>query len=196
MSASLRRARTSRAAALLVLLLASAGASGPPTSAVVCIVAVERLPASSLVGGGYELLVADQPAIPLPSSGRATVSIVEPVVVRLRGAAYEGSVELDPDDCGPEVVHALEAEPKPAKLLFQTGAVPLADLVVSCVSGCEHRLRPAETFPELPLPENDLELVVALEFKARGHYSQIAEYKLYPGDNTIRISLQRLASTP
>jgi hypothetical protein len=196
MPASLRRARTSCAAASLVLFLASKGdvnASEPSTSAVVCTVAVEHLPAASLVDGGYELLIADQAVIPLPSSGQVTVSIVEPVVVSLRGAAYRGSVNLDPDDCGTGVVHALQATPKPAKLLFQIGAVPLADLVVSCVSGCEHRLRPAERFPELPLPADDLELVVALEFKARGHHSQIAEYKLYPGDNAIRVSLQRLA---
>jgi hypothetical protein len=194
MPASLRRARTSCAAASLVSILASMDASAlePSASVVMCTIVVERLPAASLVGG-YELLIAGQDAIPLPGSGRVMVSIVEPVVVMLGGAAYHGSVDVDPEDCGADVVHILEATRKPAKLLFQTGAVPLSDLVVSCVSGCEHRLRPAERFPELPLPEDDLELVVALEFKARGHRSQIAEYKLHPGDNTIRVSLQRLA---
>jgi hypothetical protein len=44
----------------------------------------------------------------------------------------------------------------------------------------------------LMLPEDSLELVVELEFKAVGHRARTFEFKLYPGVNQLRVGLQRL----
>jgi hypothetical protein len=78
----------------------------------VCTVAVERLPAASLAGGGYELWISGRGTVALPSSGELAVEVAEPVVV--------------------------------------------------------------------------------LGFKARGYRGEVREYKVYPGENVIRVSLQRL----
>jgi hypothetical protein len=146
-----------------------------------------------LAGGDYELRIPGQSPTPLPTTGRAHVAIHEPTVVRLEGAAYHGSVSLNPSACGEDEVHVITAAPKPAKLVFQAGALALSELIVSCVSGCPYQTRAAEGFPTLPFPRGDTELVVELEFKARGHRAQVAEFKLTPGDNPIRVTLQRVA---
>jgi serine/threonine-protein kinase len=159
---------------------------------VVCTVKVEQLPAVLLSSGDYELQISGQVPMLLPSTGLAHVAIQAPSVVSLDGAAYRGSVSLNPADCGGEAVHVISAAPKPAVLEFQAGAVPLSDMVVSCVSGCSQKLRAADDFPELPFPQDATELVVELEFKARGHRSLIGEFKLNPGHNLVRISMQRI----
>lgn len=174
---------------------ASASPQAPPPCrpTVVCTVEVTQLPAVVLSSGGYELVVSGQVPIPLPSTGLAHIAIYEPVVVRLDGAAYHGSVSIDPGDCDDETVHPITATPKPATLIFQVGAVPISDLVVSCVSGCSFVLRPADGFPPLPFPDHETELTVELEFKARGHRAQTVEFRLNPGDNPIRVTLERIS---
>lgn len=181
---------------LALIVLASRAAAGPidpcrPT--VVCTVEVEELPAVLLASGGYQLVVSGQVPVPLPTTGVAHVAIHEPVIVRLDGAAYHGSVSIDPADCGGDAVHVIRAAPRPARLVVQAGAVPLSELIISCVSGCPYQARPADDFPELPFSRDDTELVVELEFKARGHRSQTEEFKLNPGDNPIRVTLERIA---
>lgn len=166
-----------------------------------CSVEVEELPAVLLTGGDYELSVtaSDQsPALacagtrqPLASSGEAQLRIDEPVVVCLHGAAYQGSVQLSPSDCTDDSVHVIHATPKPAKLLFQAGALPLSELSISCVSGCPYQTRTADSFPELPFPRGEHELIIELEFRARGHRRAVDDFMLSPGDNEIRVSLQR-----
>lgn len=195
-----RRPRACRRAAGLALLVlagraaASTGQAQAQAVAVSCSIKVTQLPAVLLAGGEYELFVPGHGPVPLPSSGEAALALelAEPVLVRLRGATYQGSVEVDPAACGAQQVHVIEAAPKPAKLWFQPGAVPLSQLIVSCVAGCPHALRFADNFPELPFPGEAMEMVVEFEFKARGHRSQVVEYKLTPGDNHIRVSLQRV----
>jgi hypothetical protein len=162
---------------------------------------VEDLPAVLRMGGDYELSVAavalgSEPACgdarqPLPASGATLLEIAEPVIVCLHGAAYEGSVRLAPSDCSGDAVHVIHATPKPAKLVFQAGALPLSELSISCVSGCPYQSRTADSFPELPFPRGEHELIVTLEFRARGHRKAVADYKLSPGDNAVRVSLQR-----
>lgn len=164
----------------------------PCRPTVVCTVRVEQLPAVLLSGGDYSVSIDDGRRQALPSSGEVQVMIVEPVVVRLDGAAYEGSVQMSPDDCGGDLVHVIEAAPKPAKLLFQAGALPLSELIVRCVDGCPYQWRTADNFPELPFPRGDTETLVELEFKARGHRSQVDAFKLSPGENQVRVSLERI----
>ncbi len=178
----------------LIALSTVAGASpiDPCRPTVVCSVEVEELPAVLLNSGGYELVVSGRPATPLPSTGVAHIALYEPTVVRLVGDAYQGSVSIDPADCSGDAVHTITAAPKPAKLLFQAGDVPLSELVVSCVDGCAHRLRPADDFPDLPVSRDAPELSVKLEFKARGHRSRTGEYRLHPGDNRVRVTLDRI----
>jgi hypothetical protein len=185
---------TAAGLALIVALASRAGASPiePCRPTVVCMVKVEELPAVLLASGGYQLIVSGQSPIPLPSSGLAHVALHEPSIVRLDGAAYHGSVSVNPAECEGDAVHTIEAAPKPARLVFQAGAVPISDLVVSCVSGCRHKTRPADDFPDLPFSREKTEMVVELEFKARGYRSQIDEFRLTPGQNSIRISLQRI----
>jgi hypothetical protein len=191
-----RRARAACAVAGFLLIVLSTVAAASPIApcrpTVVCTVEVERLPAVLLSSGGYELAVSGQPAIPLPSSGIVHVAIAEPVVVRLDGAAYQGSVSINPADCGGEAIHTIEAGPKPARLVFQAGDVPLSELVVSCVSGCSYKMRPADGFPELPFSDDEPELHVELSFKARGYRSRTVEFKLNPGDNPIRVTLDKI----
>jgi hypothetical protein len=163
----------------------------PSRPTVVCKVQVEELPAVLRGSGSYEIVWGHK-RVPLPGSGAVHVALDEPTVVRLDGPAYHGSVSIDPADCSDEAVHVIEAGPKPAKLIFQAGAVPLADLIVSCVSGCPYQLRPADNFPELPFSREDTELAVKLEFKAPGHRARTIEFRLTPGDNTIRVTLQEL----
>jgi hypothetical protein len=167
------------------------GPCEPPVPTVVCAVKVEKLPAVLVGSGSYEIVVGPK-RTPLPSKGVAHVSIHEPTVVRLDGPAYHGSVSIDPADCGDDAVHVIEAGPKPARLIFQAGAVPLSELIVSCVKGCPYELRPADAFPELPLSRDDIEVVVELEFKATGYRARRIEFRLNPGDNTIRVTMQEL----
>ncbi|MFO7565732.1 MAG: hypothetical protein R6X02_24025 [Enhygromyxa sp.] len=192
-SAAARALCTAAGLALLGLALrASASPIEPCRPTVVCTVEVEGLPAVLQASGGYQLIVSGQSPVPLPSSGVAHVALHEPSLVRLDGAAYQGSVSINPAECEGDTVHVIEAAPRPARLSFQAGAVPLSELIVSCLSGCRHRSRPADSFPELPFSREKTERVVELEFKARGYRSQIDEFRLTPGDNPIRVSLQRI----
>ncbi|PRQ02597.1 hypothetical protein [Enhygromyxa salina] len=173
----------------------------PPPPVVTCQVQVEELPAVLRMGGDYQLsVVASEPGSepvrgdarqPLPVSGAAQLQIDEPVTVCLHGAAYQGAVQLSPGDCGGDQIHVIYATPKPAKLSFQTGALPLSELSISCVSGCPYQTRTVDSFPELPFPRGEHELIVKLEFRARGHRRAVEEFKLTPGDNSVRVSLQR-----
>lgn len=166
-----------------------------------CSVKVEELPAVLRMGGDYELSVtAFSPDVapacgetrqPLASSGEAKIHVDEPVLVCLHGAAYQGSVQLSPSDCVADTVHVIHATPKPAKLVFQAGALPLSELSISCVNGCPYQTRTADSFPELPFPRGEHELIVELEFRAIGHRRMVDEFMLSPGDNEIRVSLQR-----
>ena len=185
---------TAAGLALITVLATRAGASpiDPCRPTVVCTVKVEELPAVLLASGGYQLVVSGHNPVPLPSTGVAHVALHEPSVVRLDGATYHGSVSINPADCEGDAVHIIEAAAKPARWIFQAGAVPVSELVVSCVSGCPHKNRRAETFPELMFSRNETEMVVELEFKARGYRSQVGEFRLTPGTNTIRISMQSI----
>src|SRR5690606_6285605 len=159
--AAARALRTAVGLALIVLAgRAVASPVDPCRPTVVCTVEVRELPAVLLHSGGYELAVVGHNKLPLPSTGVAHVAIVEPTVVRLEGPAYQGSVSIDPADCGGDAIHVIQAAPKPAKLIFQAGAVPLSELSVSCVSGCRYQARMADSFPELPISSDDVERVV------------------------------------
>lgn len=185
-------------ATFIASLLASALTShanpldDPCRDRVACTVAVEGLPASSLASGEYELAVSGAGQQPLPGDGLATVQISGSVTVRLVGAAYEGELELSPKDCEGEAVHVLAATVKPARLLFQAGAVAPAELIVSCVAGCPYENKRADRFPVLPFGRGQTEAVVELSFKARGHRSTTAEFKLSPGDNVLRVTMEPL----
>ncbi|KIG16970.1 serine/threonine protein kinase [Enhygromyxa salina] len=166
---------------------------------------VQELPAVLQMSGDYQLSTkvfepnaeasperaCGDPQQPLPASGEAQIEIAAPVTVCLHGAAYEGALQLSPSDCGADAVHVIHATPKPAKLSFQAGALPLSELSISCVAGCPYQSRTVETFPELPFPRGEHELIVELEFRARGHRRAVEEFKLSPGDNLLRVSLQR-----
>lgn len=192
-SARARALCTAAALASIVLALQAKASPDDPcrpaVPTVVCEVKVEKLPAVLLGSTSYELVVAGHQRLPLPSKGVAHVSIQEPTIVRLDGPAYQGSVSIDPADCGDDAVHVIEAGPKPAQLRFEAGGVPLSELTVSCRSGCPYRLRPADDFPALPFAADDIELVVELEFKARGYRPDTEEFKLTPGENKIRVTL-------
>ena len=177
---------------IVALLLSLIATSAPvaETVSVECTVEVDDLPAVLLAGAEYELLVPGHAAVAVPRNGIARVNIDEPSIVRLDGPTYTGAVSIDPVHCG-DVVYTLEAVPKPAKLWF-VSAIPLSELVVTCVRGCSYHMRTADQFPELTLPEDSPELVVELEFKAIGHRARTYEFKLHPGENQLRVGLQRL----
>lgn len=198
-AAPLARARACCAAAglasILLALRVDASPTDPcrlPVPTAVCEVKVEKLPAVLLGSSSYELVVGGHQRLPLPSKGVAHVSIQAPTIVRLDGPAYHGSVSIDPADCGDDAVHVIEAGPKPARLIFQAGGVPLSELSVSCVSGCSYRMRPADAFPDLPFPADETEIAVELEFKASGYRARTEEFRLTPGDNPIRVTLREL----
>lgn len=194
---STARALCTAAGLLSIVLALRADASPtdpcrPPVPTVVCEVKVEQLPVVLLGSTSYELVVGGHNRLPLPSTGVAHVSIEGPTIVRLDGPAYHGSVSIDPADCGDDAVHVIEAGPKPARLFFEAGTVPLSELIVTCVNGCPYQMRPADDFPELPFSREDTELLVELQFKARGYRSQSIEFRLTPGDNEIRVLLQAI----
>lgn len=198
-AASLTRARAfCMAAGLASIVLGSRAAASPtdpcrpPVPTVVCTVKVEELPAVLFGSGSYELVVGGHQRMPLPSTGLTHVTIEKPTIVRLDGPAYHGSISINPADCGEDAVHVIEAGPKPARLLFQAGDVPMSELIVDCVSGCAHELRPADAFPEIPFSPDETELVVELLFRARGYRSRPVEFKLTPGDNKIRVTLEKI----
>lgn len=164
----------------------------PPVPTAVCEVKVEQLPVVLLGSTSYELVIGGHNRIPLPTTGIAHVSLQEPTIVRLDGPAYHGSVSIDPADCGDDAVHVIAAGPKPARLSFEAGQVPLSELIVSCVDGCPYQMRPADDFPELPFSRDDTELLVELEFKARGYRARTIELKLTPGDNEILVLLDAI----
>jgi tRNA A-37 threonylcarbamoyl transferase component Bud32 len=162
-----------------------------PNSEVECSVSVIDLPASLLVGGDYRLSVPGQGNTPLPKNGSLTIPVGDKLRIRLMGDAYDGTLVLEPEKCR-DGVQTLQATPKPAKLSFQAGAIPLAQLSVSCVRGCTLDKRTANNFPTLAFPAGETEMQVELEFKATNYRSRTQEYKLNPGNNPIRITLEPL----
>jgi tRNA A-37 threonylcarbamoyl transferase component Bud32 len=163
-----------------------------PSAEIECLVRVTDLPASLLAGGDYELLVPGQGRMPLPASGELTILVGDKVTIRLAGSAYGGSRLLDPEDCRGGATQTLPAAPKPAKLSFQAGAIPSTQLIVSCVEGCIYDKRFANSFPPLEFRRGETEKVVKLEFKATNYRSDTKEFKLTPGNNQIRITLEPL----
>jgi len=166
---------------------------GPPrASKVTCTVNVVDLPAALLSGGDYSI---SGPEIdqPLTGSNKVEIEISEQqrTTVRLSGASYAGSVVLDPQDCKKGIVRNLQAAPKPAVLVFQAGAIPQSNLIVSCLSGCSWEDRTAKSFPSLNFPRGQTEMLVELEFKAPNYRSKRDSFKLTPGRNTIRINLEK-----
>ena len=171
------------------------GGGGPrPRNGVECRIAVQDLPAALLAGGDASLTVPGQGAKTLPASGEITIEIADEdkVVVRLLAQTYAGSLTLDPEDCRSGEVQFLQAAPKPAKLLFQAGAIPSSQLIVSCKSGCTYQKKTANTFPTLNFPRGETEMVVELEFKAASYRSKTETYNLFPGNNPIPINLEPL----
>jgi eukaryotic-like serine/threonine-protein kinase len=163
-----------------------------PSTEIECLVSVTDLPAALLAGGDYGLFVPGQGRKGLPASGELQVLVGDKVTVRLVGDAYAGSLVLDPEDCRSGAPQTLEAAPKAAELVFQAGAIPLTQLIVSCVDGCVFDKRRANAFPTLAFPRGETEKVVKLEFKAANYRSDIKEFKLAPGKNPIRITLEPL----
>jgi serine/threonine-protein kinase len=157
-----------------------------------CSVSVTDLPASLLAGGDYALTGPGQARISLPPSGSLSILVTDKRTVRLDGASYTGSLVLDPENCRGGAVQTLPATPKPAKLNFQAGAIPLTKLSVSCVRGCSYDKQTASSFPSLAFPRGETEMIVELEFKAANYRSDTKEFKLTPGNNSIRITLEQL----
>ncbi|KIG12289.1 serine/threonine protein kinase [Enhygromyxa salina] len=164
---------------------------GRPDASVPCTVHVQDLPASLLAGGDYHLLVPKQGIKPLSASGKVQIDITEYTTVRLTGASYTGSAVLAPDDCRTGDPQILLATSKPAQLVFQPGAIPLTQLIVSCLEGCGADKRTANNFPKLNFQRGETEMVVKLEFKSAGYRSKTEEFKLTPGINPIRINLEK-----
>ena len=162
-----------------------------PAASVACTVHVQDLPAALLAGGDYDLLVPGQGRKPLSASGQVQIDVTDFTTIRLTGDTYAGSAVLAPEDCRNNVVQVLQAAPKPAKLVFQPGAIPLTKLIVSCVNGCSYDKRTANSFPKLNFQRGETEMVVELEFKSTGYRSKTDEFKLTPGDNPIRINLEK-----
>lgn len=192
---ALRSLRKLRNALLIGALFGLAGAGpldDPCVDRVECTIQIEDLPVVLLSGGGYEVGPAEGTRTPLSSGGLAQVKISKRATIELWGPAYEGAVTLAPADCDEGAVHLIRATPKPARLVFQAGDVPLSQLSVSCVDGCPYETRTATGFPELPFPRGQTELVVELEFKAHGYRSAVGEYKLSPGDNAVRVTLEKI----
>jgi hypothetical protein len=168
--------------------------TGPsrPNNEVECLVTVTDLPAALLDGGDYALSVPGQGRKPLPANGSLSIPVSDKVKVQLTGVAYTGSLVLDPQKCSRGDVQTLQATPKPAKLNFQAGAIPLSKLIVSCVKGCSLEKRFANSFPALMFPRGETEMIVELEFKATNYRSDTKEFKLTPGNNPIQITLDPL----
>ncbi len=173
------------------------GGSRPSTDTeadteVECLVRVTDLPATLLASGDYSVHVADQGDKGLPASGELRLVIEEKTSISLKGAAYQGTLMLDPEDCKSGVAQSLSAMPKPAKLSFQAGAITPSQLIVSCVKGCSEKKKTASNFPALPFSKGETEMSVELEFKAANYRSKTDEFKLTPGSQTIRINLEKL----
>ncbi|MFV8756099.1 serine/threonine-protein kinase [Nannocystaceae bacterium ST9] len=164
-----------------------------PRSAVRCTLRVEGLPAATLAGGTYGLYLPSKGVQDLPSSGELVVELSQETDVVLRGESYGGHMRVDPEDC-PAKVAILHAEVKPAVLRFQTGKIPMEDLVVTCESGCTAAANTvgATRFPKLPFAKGKTEMEITLTFQAK-HYrkSEGNRYRLNPGENTIEVELEK-----
>jgi tRNA A-37 threonylcarbamoyl transferase component Bud32 len=168
--------------------------TGPsrPSSETECSVSVTDLPASLLAGGDYALSIPGQGRKPLPTSGSLPILIGDKMTITLAGDTYTGSLVLDPEKCRGGAVQTLQATPKPAKLVFEAGAISATQLSVSCVDGCSYVKQTAKSFPQLPFPRGETEMLVELEFKAANYRSHIENFKLTPGTNQIRVTLEPL----
>jgi hypothetical protein len=168
--------------------------TGPsrPSSEIECSVSVTDLPAALLAGGDYALSVPGQGRKPLPTNGSLSILVGDKMTITLAGDTYTGSLVLDPESCRGGAVQTLPATPKPAKLVFQAGEIPLRQLIVSCVDGCTHVKKTANSFPQLAFPRGETEMRVELEFKAANYRSKTEAFKLTPGNNPIRITLEQL----
>jgi eukaryotic-like serine/threonine-protein kinase len=163
-----------------------------PTVTATCKVRIEDLPAALLDSGDYDLNVPGQGHTPIPANGQVEVTVDRKTTVRLAGDKFTGSVTIDPEHCKAGVSYVISAAPKPAKLHFQAGAIPLSDLIVSCVSGCTYRDTMASVFPDLKFRRGETERAIMLEFKSKGYRSDSKEFKINSGSNPIRINLERL----
>jgi hypothetical protein len=157
-----------------------------------CSVSVTDLPAALLAGGDYTLNVPGQGRLPLPTTGQLPILVSETTTIRLVGDTYVGSLLLDPKRCQGGDIQTLQATPKPAKLVFQAGEIPLTKLIVSCVDGCSYDKKTANSYPQLAFPRGETEMRVTLEFKAANYRSKIDDFRLTPGNNPIRITLEQL----
>jgi hypothetical protein len=137
-------------------------------------VSVTDLPAALLAGGDYTLNVPGQGRLPLPTTGQLPILVSETTTIRLVGDTYVGSLLLDPKRCQGGDIQTLQATPKPAKLVFQAGEIPLT------------------SSPQLAFPRGETEMRVTLEFKAANYRSKIDDFRLTPGNNPIRITLEQL----
>jgi serine/threonine-protein kinase len=167
------------------------GGPRPPAS-VTCTVHVKDLPAALLAGGDYELLIPGQGRKPLSASGQVQIDVTDFTAIGLTGDTYAGQTVLAPEDCRNGIVQVLQAEPKPAELVFQPGAIPLTNLIVSCLDGCAYDKRTANSFPKLKFQRGETEMVVELEFKSTGYRAKTEEFKVTPGKNLIRINLEKV----
>jgi len=165
-----------------------------PPATVTCRVTVEDLPWAVLNNGEYELSVTGKGKVPLPPSGKVEIEIPSDrqATVRLVGDTFHGQVRLYPEDCTAGTTKVIQAAPKPAKLIFQAGAIPLSDLSVSCSSGCSHRDQLASSFPPINFEAGETERQIKLEFKSKGYRSDKDEYTITPGTNTIPINLEKI----
>ncbi|PRP97109.1 Serine/threonine-protein kinase PrkC [Enhygromyxa salina] len=166
--------------------------NGPrPDASVDCTVKVLDLPAALLAGGDYDLVVSGQGRQPLPPEGELVIAVTETTRVRLSGDTYGGSLILNPENCKDGQVQSLQAAPMPARLIFQAGEIPPSKLIVNCVAGCTYQKKTANSFPSLNFQRGETEMLVKLEFKSTGFRAKTDEYKLTPGNNQIRITLEK-----
>ncbi|HVI01531.1 MAG TPA: protein kinase [Enhygromyxa sp.] len=164
----------------------------PAKQLVTCIVIVEGLPAVALADGEYEVVVSGGARVPLPQSGQVEVQIEHKTSVWLSPKdKYRASDTLDPVDCKAGVIR-LRADPAPAKLNFQAGAIPLASISVSCISGCAHQDRVASKFPVVPLDRGETERWIELEFKSKGYKPKPKKYLIVSGNNSLSINLDKI----
>ncbi len=152
-----------------------------------CFLEIAGMPVAIAKSNNHTLKVAGRPQ----NVDKAILEISiedDPTQLQLDGSKYRGSVQLPRKDCFPGATVQLQVRPKPASLTFNGAPKETA---VRCIAGpCPdtyaHRLE-SESFPDIAMTTHEATLTV--EIQAVGFNRQERTVRIYPGANSITVSL-------
>jgi hypothetical protein len=152
-----------------------------------CLLEIAGMPVSVAKGNNHTLKVGGRPQ----NVDKAVLEINiedDPTQLQLDGSKYRGSVQLHRKDCFPGATVQLQVRPIPASLTFNGAPKGTA---VRCIAGpCPDtiaHLLESEGFPDIPMTTH--EATLRFEIRALGFNRQERTVSIYPGRNTVTLSL-------